>query len=45
MDTVKVASELDPALQNSLRQLIAEFAITGIFYHPKKTACHSSLLF
>lgn len=34
MDTVKITSELDPVLQNSLRQLIAEFAIAGIFYYP-----------
>lgn len=36
MDTVKISSELDPDLQNSLRQLIAEFAIASIFYHPQK---------
>ncbi len=34
MDTVKISSELDPALQDSLRQLIAEFAIASIFYYP-----------
>ncbi len=34
MNTVKITSELDPALQKSLRQLIAEFAIAGIFYYP-----------
>lgn len=34
MDTVKITSELDPVLQNSLRQLIAEFAIASIFYYP-----------
>jgi len=36
MDTVKISSELDPALQDSLRQLIAEFAIASIFYHPSE---------
>jgi len=36
MDTVKISSELDPALQNSLRQLIAEFVIVSIFYHPQQ---------
>jgi len=36
MDTVKISSELDPALQDSLRQLIAEFAIANIFYHPSE---------
>jgi len=34
MDKVKISSELDPGLQNSLRQLISEFAIASIFYHP-----------
>jgi len=34
MNTVKITSELDPALQKSLRQLIAEFAISSIFYYP-----------
>jgi len=36
MDTVKISSELDPALQNSLHQLIAEFTIASIFYHPQQ---------
>lgn len=36
MNTVKINSELDLALQKSLRQLIAEFAISSIFYHPSK---------
>lgn len=34
MNIVKISSELDTALQNSLHQLIAEFAIASIFYYP-----------